>query len=388
MPAVLRVPFPAPRWHCSATPLPPRWWDPSGEQPYAETQWGTVPALLRPGRAPGAALVQARRVRPCRGGDECGAQLHGAVNERSLRIGRLVVPVLVVRIARRFSDVRVMGLAAEMTYYALLSLFPLTGAVGASLGFLERLVGSEEAERAEAAILTALDVIFSREVTADVIAPLVQGLLQEERGGFALGGFAVSLFFASRIFRSAIEALDSTYGVEERRGMLAVWTLGLAFALCAVLMSATLVSMVVIGPLLGGGHAIAARLGLGSAFALAWTLLRWPVVFIIATGFLALLYRFGPNVRNTWRETLPGAIFGMVALLIVAGGFRIYIERTGLQSPRITEASDAVAVALQVIGAMMAALLWFWLSSMVVLTGGVVNAEVSRMDHGLPPPRA
>lgn len=312
----------------------------------------------------------------------------GWIDRHPVRIGRTSLTLLVVRVVRRFLDVRVVGLAAEMTYYALLSVFPLLGALGASLGFLERLAGADAARAAEFTILRGVDAVFSADVTADVIAPLIAGLLREERGGFALTSFLVTLFFASRVFRSAIESLDSTYSVEERRSMPWVWGLGLVFALAAVLTGTVMVAMVVIGPLLGGGVAIARLLRLGPVYEVVLEVIRMPAVFLVATAFLALLYRFGPNVRNTWRETLPGAVFGMVGLVAVAVGFRSYIQLTGLQSPEIADADDAVLVALQLIGALMAALFWFWLSSMVVLTGGVVNAEVSRMRDGLPPPAA
>jgi membrane protein len=305
-----------------------------------------------------------------------------------LRVGRISFSLLAARIVQRFMDVRVMGLSAEMTYYAILSLFPMLGAIGASLGFLERLAGAEAALAAELAILRAVDAVFSAEVTADVIAPLVVGLLREERGGFALTSFLLSLFFASRVFRSAIESLDATYSVEERRGMAWVWGLGLLFALGAVITATLMVAMVVVGPLLGGGRAMAEWFRLGPAYEFFWDAVRLPAVFLVATGFLSLLYRFGPNVRNRWRETLPGALFGMSALVLVSVGFRVYIQVTGLQSPQIDGAEAAVTVALQLIGALMAALFWLWLSSMVVLTGGVVNAEVSRMREGLPPPKA
>ena len=74
----------------------------------------------------------------------------------------------------------------------------------------------------------------------------------------------------------------------------------------------------------------------------------------------------------------------MTALVMVAAGFRLYIQATGLQNPEIDNAEDAVVVALQVIGALMAALLWLWLSSIAVLAGGVVNAEWSRIRRALP----
>jgi membrane protein len=291
---------------------------------------------------------------------------------------------LALRFGQRFLDVRVMGLSAEMSYYALLSFLPLVGAIGASLGFIERLLGPEDAAAAEAAILGALDAVFSREMTADVWAPLVAGLLQEERGGFAVGSFLVTLFLASRIFRSAIDTLDSAYHVEERRSVLALWSLGLLFALAAVVAGTAIVTMVVVGPLLGGGRAVAAWFGLGAAFEFIWRVLRWPVVFAFATGFLSFVYRFGPNAHSTWRGSLPGAVFGMFALVLVAVGFRVYVEVTGLQSPAIQDADDAVAVALQFFGALMAALLWLWLSGMAILSGGLLNAELTRLRREPP----
>jgi membrane protein len=304
-----------------------------------------------------------------------------------LRVGETRLSLLTIRIVQRFLEVRVMGLAAEMTYYALVSVFPLIGALGASLGFLERLVGPAAVEEIEATILFSLATVFSAEVADQVIAPMVQGLLQQERTGFAIGGFVVSLFLASRVFRSAIHTLDEAYSVEERRGVVALWTLGFVFALGAIVTAVAVLSLVVVGPLLGGGHALAERLGFGRAFATAWAIARWPTVFAIGIAFLAVLYRSGPNVRNTWRQSLPGAVFGMVGLVLVAVAFRVYLEFTGLASPDIRDADEAVAVGAQVVGAVLAALLWLWLSGTALLTGGVVNAELSREHHDLPPPQ-
>ena len=312
-----------------------------------------------------------------------GGWVERLIRRRPLQVHGISVSLLVMNSMRRFLEVRVMGLAAEMTYYALLSLLPLIGAIGASLGFLERMIGQDAVLEAEAAIVLGLQEVFSAEATSEVIAPLVEGLLRQERGGFALGGFLVSLFFASRIFRSAIDTLDMAYQVDERRSTVSLWILGALFALCAVVVATTILGMVVVGPLLGGGRALAERLGFGVAFEVAWMVARWPTVFAVATAFLAFLYRAGPNAKNTWMETLPGAIFGMVMLVLVGVGFRAYIQATGLQSPEIDNANDAVVVALQVIGALMAILFWLWMSSMAVLGGGVMNAELRRIR---PPP--
>lgn len=313
------------------------------------------------------------------------ARIEAAARRSELRAGGVNLPLLGWRIAQQFQAVRVMGLAAEMTYYALLSIFPLVGAVGAALGFLERLVGPGAVADAEAAILGGLQAVFVTDVTREVFAPMVQGLLRSERGGFALGSFAVALFLASRIFRSAIHTLDVAYCVEEWRGTVALWLLGLVFSLGAVLTGVMVLGMVVVGPLLGGGRAIAEWLRLGGAFEVFWATARWPAVFLVATAFLAALYRFGPNVRNRWVQTLPGALFGVVGMVLVSVGFRVYLGLTGVDAPAVGDAEEAVALAAQVIGAGLASLLWLWLVSMVVLTGGVVNAEVSRLRRELPP---
>jgi membrane protein len=304
------------------------------------------------------------------------------------RVGGVPLSLLALRVVQRFIDVRVMGLAAEMTYYATLSVFPLVAALGASLGFLERVIGSEAVDDLEQAVLVSLDLVFSAEVTEGVVAPMIQGLLEQERAGFAIGSLLLSLFLASRVFRSAIHTLDTAYTVEEGRGTVGLWALGFLFSLGAIVTATAVLSMVVVGPLLGGGRVIAHALGLGTPFEIAWSVARWPVVFAIATGFLAVLYRAGPNVQNAWRQSLPGAILGMAALILVAVGFRIYLGVTGIDSPEVRDAEEAVAAGAQVVGAIMAALLWLWLSSVVVLTGGVLNAELSRLRGDMPPKQA
>jgi membrane protein len=306
-------------------------------------------------------------------------RLEGLAARRGWGVGPYNVPLLVVRAWRRVVDVRVTGLAAEMTYYALISLIPLATALGAALGFAERFLGPDRVEEIEGAVVTALSTVFAEQVTTDVLEPLVRGLLREERTGVAVGGVLIALWLASRMFRAAIRALDDTYSVPERRGLVTQWALGLGLALGAVLALVVLLTVVVVGPLLGGGRRLAEELGQTQTAEGLWEVLRWPTVALVCAAFLAVLYRYGPNVRNTWRDCLPGAVVGTVALIAVAVGFRTYLATVGIGGPDVGEPGEAVAVAAQVIGAILAGVLWLWLSSIVILTGGVLNAELSRM---------
>jgi membrane protein len=306
-------------------------------------------------------------------------RMEEAAASSRLRVGGISLPHLAIRVVDRFLEVRGTGLAAEMTYYAILSVFPLIGVLGTALGFLERWAGPEQAAAAEQSILAGIERIFAVEVTEEVFVPLVQGLLQEERTAFALGSLAVTLFLASRIFRSAISTLEVAYRTEEGRHFAAVWGLGFVFSLGALTTGTVILSLLVVGPLLGGGHALAEWLRVGHAFEVAWSVLRWPMVLSVSALFLATVYRFGPDVRNRWRDTAPGAVFGVLALIAVSELFRLYLGVVGNQGPTLNAEEDMVGMLAGIIGAGLASLLWVWLSCMVVILGGVLNAEISRM---------
>lgn len=295
----------------------------------------------------------------------------------SLRVGPWNPLAVTVGSVLRASDVRVTGLAAEMSYYALISIVPIATALGSSLGFLRRLLGDEQVEEIRTSIVDALTTIFAQQVASDILAPLVDGLLDEGRTSVAVGALLITLYLASRVFRAAVRALDDAYRVTTRRNVVAQYLLGLAFTVAAVITLITVALLVVVGPLLGGGGALAETLGLGEAFQVAWELLRWPVAFILGLMFLTLLYRYAPNVRTHWRRCLPGAVIGSLGVLLVSTGFALYVQvfaPTALDA----DASNAIVVqaAAQMLSLVLAGVLWLWLASIAVLLGGIVNAEM------------
>lgn len=282
---------------------------------------------------------------------------------------------LTLRVARRCAEVRVTGLAAEMSHYLVLSLLPLVTALGASLGLFGRLLDSDQIEAMEDALIYALEAVLSPELAADVAVPMLQELLRRERTGVAVVGVAVALWLGGRVFRAAIRVLDDAYRVEERRGLPQLWGLSLVLTAAAVVMVTLLLSLVVVGPLLGGGQRLAGAFGAGDAFAWAWSLGRWPVVLLVGVAFLAWLYHVGPNTNTTWRDTLPGALLATVALIALAAGFRLYVDVAGPRGPNLRDGSEAVLAVGQFIGTALAVILFTWLASLAVLLGGVLNAE-------------
>lgn len=293
-----------------------------------------------------------------------------------LRLGGVNPAVVAVRMPRRAVEVRVTGLAAEMTYYAIISLVPLLTAIGASLGFMERLLGPERVVDIEAALIDGLGVVFASDVTNDVLAPIIREVLRQERTGVALAGALVALLLAARMFRSAGRALDAAYGIERPRKILASWLVATLLALTATLVVTLTLALVVVGPLLGGGREIAEAFGMGPTFEIAWAVGRWPLVFVIGVAFLGALYQLAPSVAHGWRATLPGAVLAMGGTVLVAVGLRAYFEMVGARAIAPDEPAEAVSLVGQVLGGVLVGALWAWLTNVVVLLGGVVNAEL------------
>ncbi|GAB3347464.1 hypothetical protein GCM10027300_08530 [Modestobacter lapidis] len=296
------------------------------------------------------------------------------------------VGLLVVRVARRFAAVRVTGLAAEMSYYLVLSLVPLVTALGASLGLLDSLLGAAAVREMENLITSGVQAVLSPDLAADVVVPLVRELLRQEQVGVAVGSLAGALWLGSRVFRAAMRALGDAYRVEERRSLVALWGLSLAFTLAAVVVVTVLLSLLVAGPLLGGGRWLADLVGAGRVFEQVWAYGRWPLALLVGVAFLAWLYRAGQTADTSWRQVLPGALLSSVLLVALATGFRLYVDVAGPRGPDVQSGSDAVSTVGRFIGTAVAAMLFGWLASIVLLLGGVFNVEWQETAGTAPSP--
>jgi membrane protein len=319
--------------------------------------------------------------------DAIGERAESWAADRPARVGDCNPWQIGVRTIRASLEDRVSGLAAEMAFFALLSLLPALVAIGAALGFLERVLDPESVEQGRRAAIEALGAVFSPQVTADVLQPLVDGLLDADRGGIAVSGLLGALWLASRVFTAAIRALDLAYNVEERRGVVAQRLLAVGFAVGAVVVVSVTLVIAVVGPLFGTGAEIAGTFGFGDAFATLWRLVRWPVIFTMAVGFFTAVYRLGPNVRNRVRDCVPGALLGVSLWLLVTAGFRLYLATVGAPGDQFAgDQDETVALLGQAVGAIVAAILWTYLSSVALLVGGELNSEIAKARGRTPPP--
>lgn len=273
---------------------------------------------------------------------------------------------------------RIGGFAAEMAFFASLALIPFTAALGAVLGYVENIPGSEGVAETERVAIELMAVILGPDLVVDVAAPFVRAELDQASGGLAVGAFIAGLWLSSRVFLPAVLALDLAFDAVEDRSVLKRRGISLAIAVGSLIVITLQLLLLVFGPLLGGGRELADRLGLGVAFRWSWTVGRWPLMGLILTAFLLAVYRYVPKYRLGWRQSLPGALVAVAAWLLVAVGFRVYLEtgvRPGQGVALETEATVAVARA---VGALVATVVWIFFSSIAVLFGGEINAAIQR----------
>ena len=276
--------------------------------------------------------------------------------------------------ARGASAHRTTGHAAEMAFFAILTLVPSTVAVGSALGLSESVIGATAVAEAEQSAIRAVSALMGPALADSVVAPFVHAQLTQPSGGLAVGSLLLAWWLASHLFSATAHALDRIHGVTDRRPGLRQRLIALAFALGSVIVVALTAELMVVGPLGESDGGPLRGIGLGDTYGLLWSVLRWPVLLLVLVGFLVLLFRFSPNVRHNWRQCLPGAVLGALLWIAAAVAFRLATE-AGMRFAGGVSAEDArVTLIGEAVSAVVATALWAYLASIAILLGGELNA--------------
>jgi membrane protein len=274
---------------------------------------------------------------------------------------------------------RVTGPAAEMSFFAMLTLVPLTVAVGAALGQIQRFVGPEKIARGQDAAISLVRVVISPRLTDGVVDPFVRAQLsQPQRGGAAIGGLLLTWWLAGRLFAATSRALDTAYHERHQRLSIHQRLIALAFAFGSVVVVVLTLGIMVDAPFLDEQRDLAREFGVSQALVTAWYIGRWPVVLLVLVAFLLCLYRFAPSVRHAWRHLLPGAVLGVLLWILAAVAFRIYLAFGGGEPAGVVVNDARVVIIGQAVGALVATVLWTYFSSVAILVGNELNAELAR----------
>jgi membrane protein len=264
---------------------------------------------------------------------------------------------ILLRVYGNISRHRILALAAGMTYYGILAIFPAIAALVAVYGLfsdpstiarhLDQLGGFLPGG--------ALDV--AREQLTRVSSKGSQTL-----GLTFLIGLATSLWSANAAMKSLFDTLNIVHGEEEKRGFVKLNAISLGFTIGGVLFMMTALGSMVAVPV------ILNHIGLSDAGDLLLRIGRWPAMYLILTFALAVIYRYGPSRQTPrWRWITWGSAMAALLWLAVSGLFSWYAASFG----KFNETYGSL-------GAVIGFMTWLWISAIVILLGAEIDAE---MEH-------
>jgi membrane protein len=248
-------------------------------------------------------------------------------------------------------------IAAGIAFYALLAIFPFIATLVSAWALLA------DPATIERQIAAAAQVMPSD--AADIFASQARAVSEGAGGGVtfaAIAGIVLSLWSSSKGIAALMEGLNIAYDEEDQRSFVRQTMVKLALSVAIVVGAFLGIACTMILP------AIIGQLGMGDVGRTLATVLRWPLLFALVVAGLAVIYRFAPARPSPhWAWVSPGAL--AATALWVAGSilFSIYVRNFG--SYNETYGS---------LGAVVIALMWFWLSAFIVLMGAEFNAELER----------
>lgn len=261
------------------------------------------------------------------------------------------------RTYEEFGKDRITSVAAGVTYYALLAVFPAIAALVSIYGLFSDPSTIQDHLNTMSGVLPG----GAMEVIGDQVKRI------SSKGGGALGfgfifGLAISLWSANAGMKAVFDALNIVNDEDEKRSFIGLNLTSLTFTLGAILFIIVALGGIVVLPI------VLKFIGLGEGMEWLLSLLRWPILLVGVTFGLSLIYRFGPSRdKAEWRWVTPGGIIAAVLWIAVSMLFSWYVSNFG--SYNETYGS---------LGAVIGFMTWIWLSSIVVLLGAEINAE---MEH-------
>ncbi|MEO1373429.1 MAG: YihY/virulence factor BrkB family protein [Cyanobacteria bacterium J06635_10] len=256
---------------------------------------------------------------------------------------------------------RLLGLASEIAYNAILSLFPAILAILTAIGLLEeglQNIFKELAQQLSAvAPKEALDLIteFARNEIAN----------SKNSGLFSLSFFA-AIWTASGAIGTAMTALDQIQQTPDNE-IRPFWkakivSIGLTIGTIILLLLAC-IFIFISGELLQ--FVVDNSAGYLNFLSDLWNLMRWPLALVIVASAFGFIYRFGPSRWKKGMPIMPGALLAAICWAFVSNLFRIYVANFGNYNK-----------AYGAIGTVIVLMLWLYMTAAVVLIGNQLNVTV------------
>jgi len=257
------------------------------------------------------------------------------------------------RFARIFIDNNIFPASAEMSYYLLFAFFPLLMVVFASFSLAGDMFS---------------DITFNLHLLPESVEELIDVFIEhvgstKSNLSYLLFGIFLMLYSVSRFTKSAKSKVRIIYGSKTLPNPFAEWIVSLIFSLLLLV-----VFYVTLFVLIMGKQVLVFISGFIPISTFVYKLIM--ILRYILTGFvvffvLFLFYYFIPNVRQKPMHIIPGTVFALLSWIIVSVGFTFYINNIANYS-----------LVYGSIGAFIILLLWFYITSLLLLTGSIINSMV------------
>ena len=255
-------------------------------------------------------------------------------------------------------DNQLMDWAAALTYYAVLSVFPGLIVLTAAIGLL-----------GPAATRTLIDSINSVDIGQgrDLLVAAIQNA-HAAAGPLAVLGLLGALWASTGYIGGFMRANNAVYGIAEGRPLWKTLPLQIGLTLAMITMlGACAFGLAVSGPI---ADQVGRWVGIGSTGLLIWGIAKWPVIIVLVSLAVCMLYWAAPNVRQSRPRFLwltPGGVLAVLLWLAASAGFGIYVANFASYNKIYGSLAGVVVF-----------LVWLWISNLAVLLGAAFDAELAR----------
>ncbi|NNG18962.1 YihY/virulence factor BrkB family protein [Naumannella sp. ID2617S] len=251
-------------------------------------------------------------------------------------------------------------LAAALTYYGVLAIFPGLLAVFSLLG----LVG--QAAQTVDTVLQLLAAVAPRELVDQARGPLTSMATSRASGITFVAGLLGALWSASGYVGAFSRMMNRVYEVDEGRGLVKLRLQQLVITVVVLVLAAVLlVGLVVSGPI---AERFTWLIGLGVLGRQVFNIVKWPLLLLLAVILVAVLYYFTPNVRQPkFRWLSVGALVALLVWILLSLAFGLYVGNFASYNK-----------SYGALGGIIVFLLWLWITNCALVMGAEIDSELER----------
>lgn len=261
------------------------------------------------------------------------------------------------RVFWAFSENRILTTSGGVAFFALLAIFPAIGAIVSLYG----LFSDSSTIGEHISLLRGILPLGVLDIVSEQIKVVVKQQ-NETLGAAFVTGLLIAIFSANSGMAALCDALNVVYGEREKRSLVQLYITTFLFTLAGIAFAILALVGLVILPL------VMEFIGLTSGAEILISVLRWPVLFVAIGTSLAFIYRYGPSRKDAkWRWVTWGSIIAAFLWIAASMLFSWYVATF-----------DSYNRIYGSLGAGIGFMVWLWISAVIVLLGGEVNAE---MEH-------